>query len=339
MSTHSVDIIEIAEVLPHPNADRMELVKIGGWTACVGKEQFKVGDRAVYIQPDYIVPTDRDEFAFLAKEGRNEHRIRTVRLRGVVSFGLLIRVPEELRDLPTGANVMEHFAIRRWEPPVESFKPAEADTLAHDLWPQVYNPKFDVENFNNYPELIGPDEWVVITEKVHGANAKCVWHNDQFYIGSRNRWLKTEVSSLYTRAMAPAFGNEALADWCRAHPDTVLYGEVYGPVQSLRYGLREPRFLAFAAQRNDDWANTQELFDSLVGASVPHAPVLFSGHLSDWMTKVAAGALEIDSLVAEWHDAKGQIMEGAVITPAIERRDLTLGRVALKLISNRYWES
>lgn len=66
MSTHSVNIIEIKEVRAHENAERLEIVPVDGWQAVVKKGQFKVGDEAVYIQPDYTVPTARPEFAFLA---------------------------------------------------------------------------------------------------------------------------------------------------------------------------------------------------------------------------------------------------------------------------------
>lgn len=39
MSTHSVNIIEIAEVRRHQNAERLEIVPVGGWQAVVKKGQ------------------------------------------------------------------------------------------------------------------------------------------------------------------------------------------------------------------------------------------------------------------------------------------------------------
>ena len=90
MSTHSVTIIAITAVLPHGNAERLEIVPIGGWQAVVKKGEFKVGDPTIYIEPDYTVPTARPEFAFLAKAGRERHRLKAVRLRGILSYGLLI---------------------------------------------------------------------------------------------------------------------------------------------------------------------------------------------------------------------------------------------------------
>lgn len=41
MSTHSVNVIEIQEVQNHPNADKLEVIPVGGWQVIVGKGQFQ----------------------------------------------------------------------------------------------------------------------------------------------------------------------------------------------------------------------------------------------------------------------------------------------------------
>lgn len=33
MSTHAVNVIEIEDIQGHPNADRLEIAKVGGWQA------------------------------------------------------------------------------------------------------------------------------------------------------------------------------------------------------------------------------------------------------------------------------------------------------------------
>ena len=95
MSTHQVTIFEIESVLPHDNADKLEIIPVGGWQAIVRKGDFWPGKRAIFIEPDYIVPTDRACFSFLAKPGKTHHRLKATRLRGTLSFGLLISVPPE----------------------------------------------------------------------------------------------------------------------------------------------------------------------------------------------------------------------------------------------------
>ncbi len=329
MSTHAVNVIEIGTVLPHPNAERLEIVPVGGWQAVVKKGQFAPGDRAVYIEPDYMVPTAHPDFAFLAREGREKHRLKAVRLRGELSFGLLIPLPEDLRDRAPGTNVMADLGIERWEPVV---KITMADELAQELWPAVYAPKFDIEAYEKFPHVLTEGEPVVVTEKVHGANARYVWTNDTFYMGSRNRWLIPDGAHVWAQA---ARRTPAVEAWCRENPDTVLYGEAFGNVQSLKYGRTkgEVDFVAFAAARDGRWQNQPDLYESLATAGVPTAPILYTGGFDIAAIKDVA---EGDSLVSS---DLGQLMEGVVICPATERWHASIGRVANKHISNRYWVS
>lgn len=327
MSTHSVNIIEIAAILPHTNAERLEIVPVNGWQAVVKKGQFAPGDHAVYIEPDYTVPTARPEFAFLAKEGRERHRLKAVRLRGALSFGLLIPVPDELNSYPVGANVMASLGIERYEPPV---KLARSDELPEAEWPQVYSSKFDVENIKKFPAVLQPGEPVIVTEKIHGANARYLSAGGIFYIGSRSNWLKPDVGHPWKRA---AETDVRIQAWCEAHPGVVLYGEIYGAVQSLKYGTKqgEVRFAAFAALSAGEWLDTEQL---IADETLPTVPVVYRGPFD---IDVIAAAAEADSSVPGAEP--GHMREGVVIVPARERRNDDIGRVALKLISNRYWES
>jgi hypothetical protein len=63
---HKVRVVRINEILVHPNADRLAIVKVLGYQVVVGKEDFKVGDLAYFVPPDSVVP-ERNEFHFLWK--------------------------------------------------------------------------------------------------------------------------------------------------------------------------------------------------------------------------------------------------------------------------------
>ncbi len=327
MSTHSVNIVEIEQVLPHANAERLELIPVGGWQAVVKKGQFKVGDRAVYIEPDYTVPTERPEFAFLARPGRERHRLKAVRLRGILSYGLLIPVPDDVSGHPVGANVMEPLGIARWEPEV---KLTMADELPAEQWPATHAPKFDVESHEKFPHVMQDGEPVVVTEKIHGANARYTFVNGVFYMASRQRWLLPDAGHIWARA---AEASPGVRTWCEANPGATLYGEVYGNVQSLTYGLGKGQvdFVAFAATRSGVWLNQDDLFASLVEHDVKTAPVLYRGPFDHAQVKQLA---EQDSVLSK----TPQMMEGVVIVPREERFHASIGRVAVKHISNRYWE-
>lgn len=327
MSTHATNIVEIAAVLPHSNAERLEIVPVGGWQAVVKKGQFSPGDRAVYIEPDYIVPTLRPEFSFLAKEGRDRHRLKAVRLRGELSFGLLIPVPGDLAGRAIGDNVMADLGIERYEPPVVM---AGSDELPEDQWSKVYAPKFDVESLKNFPAVLVPGEQVVVTEKIHGATARYLSADGAFYMGSRTRWLKPDGGHHWKRA---ADADPRIQAWCEAHPGVVLYGEIYGAVQSLKYGQKPGGvvFAAFAASDKGEWLDTMSLIDD---ESLPTVPLVYRGNYDHaTIIPLAEGNSLVDGAPSD------HMMEGVVIVPEHERRDINLGRVAVKHISNRYWES
>jgi RNA ligase (TIGR02306 family) len=328
MSTHSVRIIEISEVRSHPNADRLEIVPIRGWQCVVGKGQFKPGDRAVYIEPDYTVPVGRREFAFLARPQTHpdeEHRrLRAIRLRNVLSFGLLIPVPEFLRDRPLGSDVMLQLGIRRYEPPLNN-----PMGLPFEECPKTFSSKFDVESYQNFMGVLQPGEEVIVTEKIDGGNGRYLFENGVFYMGSRSDWLDPTLNHPWSIA---AKRDPRIRTWCEAHEGDILYGEVFGSVQSLRYGRKngEIDFAAFAVLRHGEWIDTLDL---LHDETVPTAPLLYVGPFSPAVFDLA----EKDSCVPG--APAGHLMEGVVIVPKKERRDLALGRVSLKHISNRFWES
>ena len=80
-------VVIIDGIEPIEGYDRVELAVVGGWRVIVQKNQFKVGDPAIYFEVDSKVPSDRECFAFLAKR---KYKIKTIKMCGVVSQGLLM---------------------------------------------------------------------------------------------------------------------------------------------------------------------------------------------------------------------------------------------------------
>ena len=56
MSTLLIKYATISEITKHPNADRLQIAKIGGWTIVVGKDTFKKGDAIIFLPPDAVLP-------------------------------------------------------------------------------------------------------------------------------------------------------------------------------------------------------------------------------------------------------------------------------------------
>ena len=96
-------VVEIEKISPIEGADRIEVAEMKGkgWRVVVGKGDFQEGDLAVYFEIDSYLPND-ERYAslrerclrkFVSKSGqviREGLKIKTVKLRGVISQGLLL---------------------------------------------------------------------------------------------------------------------------------------------------------------------------------------------------------------------------------------------------------
>ena len=82
---HIEQILKIEEI---PNAQNIEVATILGWKCVVKKGEFKVGEKIIYIEVDSVVP-ERPEFEFLRDR---KFRIRTIRLKGQISQGLIVHL-------------------------------------------------------------------------------------------------------------------------------------------------------------------------------------------------------------------------------------------------------
>ncbi len=181
MSTHLVSIVELTEAsfVPHQKANNLVIIKVPGtsWQVVSRKGTYEPGTRAVYIPPDYMVPMTNPEFAFLlgnhTLEEKPRHRMRAIKLRGEVSFGMLIPLPEIMVDRPTGFNVMEELGITRYEPKVDRTRKGSANDgmeLPMHMRPSLgYIGKFELESLANNPNVLVSGENVIVCEKLHGC--------------------------------------------------------------------------------------------------------------------------------------------------------------------------
>lgn len=341
MAEHKVEIVEIDDVErhPHPAVLRMQIVKVWGWQCCIGMGEFKRGDKAIFVEPDYLVPVAHPAFAFLKpSNGRlgeeDKVRVRVRRFKGALSQGLLIKVPPELKDLPVGTNVIEQLGIEKYEPPIKMGSSVNMFTGGPS---GVYAPKFDVENWQKYADLFSKGEPVIVTEKLHGANARFVYAENKDgemtqFCGSRNNWMAKDETNLWWRAFEQ---DPDIGVWCRDNPGMVLYGEVFGQVQTLKYGTKpgEVKFAGFAVLSRNTWMDFDDVMLSTIQSHcvLLWAPLLYRGPFN---LELIRGLSEGSSTV----EGADHIREGCVVIPEFERTDPELGRVILKWVSNEYLE-
>jgi RNA ligase (TIGR02306 family) len=305
-------------------ADTLGMVKIGGYTCVTKLGGFVEGDLAVYIEPDYVVPEGRAEFAFLGEH----RRIKARKFRGVYSHGLMI--PAE-PDMHEGQDVMERLGITRYEPVLEG----DADEVPHPSLSGLS--AYDVENWRSRSQSAEPRQWrdlfvpgeeVIVTEKIHGESARFCWREGRMWISSKNRWKLLDSATSWARALRD---NPWLTPWCEAHEESVLFGEVHGHVKGFDYGVPKGKigFRSFDRKIASIWTDAKDFLMRSDLDTSQTVPLIYHGPYNHALMEELA---EGDSLIGK------HMREGIVIKPAVERLDSELGRVSLKLVSNRYLE-
>jgi RNA ligase (TIGR02306 family) len=354
MSTHSVDVIRINKIEKHPNADKLEIVVIEGFTCCVSKGQFKVGDLAIYIEPDYVVP-NLPEYAFL----KGNLRIKSRRFRGEWSQGLLLPAKPGMNE---GDNVMALLGITRYNPPEINTPGGKLLVGATAKVPDVLKniKAYDLENWRKYKDRFSETETVYITEKLHGCNSRYCYLSGKMYAGSRNQWKKNpklegidiwlEKLRIWLTAIFPSLNtkwrskqgssctwwevlenNPWIKEWCKANPGCILFGEIFGSVQDLKYGSKpgEVFFRAFDIfnTKTGNFLGAEDFTKAL--PQEHRVPLLYIGPYKEDLVKKLA--LMKKSTLAD------HIGEGIVIKPRSEKGS-SKSRVALKLVSDLYLE-
>lgn len=358
-STHKAEVVDVV-LEKHPNADSLSVAKVFGYTVCVRTADWDGVKTGVYITPDSSVDVSRPEFSFLADQAKSDGkaRIKAKKLRGIVSFGLLIKAPD---DAVLGQDLAAQLGVEHYEPPSEQdrrglFLGGEVASP-----PKVYFCKYDVDAFRRYHRLFVDGEPVFVTEKIDGCNARYVWHDGAMHCGSRTEWKKEfpNYDHVTVESLTPKIGEErakevvdklhskpkpknlwwsvleqtpSLEKFCRDHPGIVVYGECYGHVQKLRYGHGPGKvsFSAFDLLDGTTWLDAKAARD--VGLDLPWVPTLADGlpYSFDAIVAMAEGQSTVPGAQ--------HIREGCVVKPLIERQDAHIGRVCFKAVGGEYLE-
>lgn len=355
LSEFNVRVVQVGDVQKHPNADSLSITNIEGYPVIIKTGSFHPGDRAVYVPVDALVPTSRPEFQFLRKEGVERHRIKAVRLRGVFSCGLLVPADP---SWALGQNVQAELDIEKWVPPSE--RSLEQSGLVRPGKPgkpsKQFAPIYGLDSYRKYGHVLVEGEPVVITEKIHGSNARYLYEGGRLWVGShkmsrgstRSRlqemWDRVKLRILGTfgkKHRAHLFMNTGDVWWQIAeqydlknklskYPGYIFYGEIYGErVQDLTYDSPTGRKLKIFDIREHEskrWLEHSQVEAICRGLDLETVPLLYTGPWSKDLEKLANGP----STLAK------HTREGVVIRTVPERFDTSVGRVALKLVGEDY---
>lgn len=228
----------IADIKPHPNADRLELATIQGWQCVVGKGEFKPGDRVVYVPIDTILP-ETPWTAFL----KGKLRVRTVKLRGEFSQGIvfpLTVLPEPARGWQEGADVGAELGVKKYEKEIVlsiSGAPVKESTFPHWLAPRT-----DEDNglSNKRMALSVLSRPCFATLKLDGSSCTVVVEDGAIrHVCSRNLDIAESSSNAFWHAAKKLDISRLSGQW-------VIQGELMGPgIQGNQLELTEPTLYVF----------------------------------------------------------------------------------------------
>jgi RNA ligase (TIGR02306 family) len=328
----------ITYIKPIEGADAIECAIVdGGWPVVVKKGEYKVGDIAIYLEIDSWVPHELAPFLSKGQEPREYNgvkgeRLRTVKLRGQVSQGLLL--PIELtfwRDI--GTDLTESLGIQKWEPPI----PAQLQGTMKGNFPH-FIPKTDQERCQNLRKEIFEtykDEIYEVTVKLDGSSTTIYVKDGEVGVCSRNiDLLETEGNSFWKAAREQNIIEPLLQLSKEKGEEYAIQGELIGEgIQGNPEKLKGQRFYLFDIysitcgeyfKANVRYSILDKL--KMLGADVEHVPII------DTDVRVAQAYDTIDDLL--------EFAEGQSLNPQTKREGLVFksweSDFTFKAIANSY---
>jgi RNA ligase (TIGR02306 family) len=325
-------IRKIDALNPIDGADAIECASIGGWKVVVKKGEFSVGNLAVYCEIDSWIPTELAPFLSKGKEPREfegirGERLRTVKLRGQLSQGLLLNLDSAIpqtNSFVEGDDVSETLGIVKWERPMN----AQLAGMAKGNFPSLI-PKTDQERAQNLVgEILAAAQagtQFEITEKLEGSSMTVYLIDGEFGVCSRNLDLKETADNTFWQVARQEQIEQKMqvvgdGDWA-------IQGELIGPgIQGNIYKLSKPEFRVFDVYnvQSGSYLTPYDRRSLIKVLDIPHAPVL--------LVDKDLGVGSVDELL-QW--AEGESKLGKTEREGIVFKEVH-GGMSFKAVSNRY---
>lgn len=370
-SEYKVPFTTILNISAHPNADRLELATVYGFQVVVLKDKYKAGDKVIYVPIDSILPQNLEDILFPYTKDEagnlippkitlNKHRVRQIKIRKVVSQGMLV----DPSDVVTIANpeyftleqnLAEILGITKYEPPQRE---SNAASQLKKRNKPLENPRFHkyggIDNIKWYPNYFEGQE-VVIQEKLHGSNCRAsfaktarntIWKKIKGFFGFlpeyEHCYGSNNVQLQERKGYTGFYGDDVyghvlnkIGAFDKLKPGETIYGELIGPgiQKNYDYGHKEQHFVLFDVKVEREDGSQEYLDPEQVEAYAKErgfdfVPVLYRGVFN------AALAKEM-SMGPSVYCAEQKVREGVVIK-ARAGYGFNSSKKALKLISEDY---
>lgn len=291
----------IDEINDIEGADNIQVATVGGWKCVVKRDEFKAGDFAVFHEIDCWLPFSNPAYSFLMKpEGENKIfdgiegvRLRTIKLRGQISQGLLLPLSAML-----DCDLSGLLGVTKWEKYLNTC----TSTKPKGNFP-FFIPKTDQERVQNLKSDI--KKWAEagnkyeITEKLDGSSCTIYFKDGEIGVCSRNLELQRDEDNQFWKVIT----KHALEDKLKSFGHNIaIQGELTGfNIQGnpYKYSQGEYHFHVFDIFDIDNqvYLGADARYNAVSTLGLEHCPVLNTGSkLSemDPLLKFAEGKSELN---------------------------------------------
>jgi len=350
-------VVKIDNVIKHPNADALDLFFIGGWQVVAKTGDYKTGDLAIFCEVDSFVPTE--VAPFLTREGSEPkeyngikgERLKTIRLRGELSQGLLLSIASQpkvdvrLGEIVVKSNkqnfnmetlidedVSELLGVIKWERP-ELGTGAKLGGNPKGNFPSEF-PKTDQERIQNLSRKL--EQWIEsgeefeVTEKLEGSSMTCYLMRDgTFGVCSRNLDLKRDKNNTFWSTAIEFDVESKMKDHFGEVPEVsvALQGELIGPgIQGNIYKLEDYEFRVFdIVEGGGKYLLPEQRRKIIRLMDLPHVPVVSKSY----------PALSMGEML-EFAEGTTQLTTKKASREGLVFKSLTNPNNSFKVISNEY---
>ena len=292
---NSVCFVSIVnDIQPIIDSDNIELVIVNGWNCVVKKGSFVIGDMVICATTDAIIPIEISEKLGVTNYLRNKERVRTVKLRGVYSECLLMPIDlVPLNKRKDGEDLMDVLKISKYEPPVKMVRLSNGKRRRYHENPNflIY---YKFPNIKNVPNMFDENDYVEITRKIHGTNARygivkknklslwnkikrffgftLGWDEYEFVVGSHNIEKGSDTQGFYdtnvwydiekkydikNKLWYFIKNNIPNGDIDEIGSGIIIYGEIYGKgiQKNYEYGLDDIQICIFDIEIDKKYLN------------------------------------------------------------------------------------
>jgi len=226
-------VVVIDNIISIKDAENIELAFVEGWKVIVKKNTFSIGEKAVYFEMDSMIPVESVHFNFMKSRasklylGVRYHKIKTVKLLGTLSQGLLLTLNQlNLKnDLELGSDVSDMLGVLKFDEELYLNDKKEG----HNNFPSFLE-RTDQERIQNLSSKISKMEGCYeVSMKIDGASISAFKMHGKIGIASKKTIIKDESSIIYAKYKEGLINSGIWAYLEGYKGDIAFQGEFVGP--------------------------------------------------------------------------------------------------------------